>query len=93
MIDKEEWTEVETVTSDNEENKVEFEIEAEAEAPPTTKEASPSTTEEVSSPSEKPEELEGIETKGAQKRIRHLIKQRKDLTFNKSIQLQYKKLT
>jgi len=78
MIDKEEWTEVETVTSDNEENKVEFEIEAEAEAPSTTKEASPSTTEEASSPSEKPEELEGIETKGAQKRIRHLIKQRKD---------------
>ena len=28
MIDKEEWTEVETVTSDNEENKVEFERQA-----------------------------------------------------------------
>jgi len=70
MIEKEEWTEVETITSDNEENKVEFEVEEElkTEAPSDTK------------PETKPEEaeLEGIETKGAQKRIRQLIKQRKD---------------
>ena len=70
MIEKEEWTKVETPNTDNEENKVEFEVEEElkTEAPSDTK------------PETKPEEveLEGIETKGAQKRIRQLIKQRKD---------------
>jgi len=72
MIDKEEWKEVETPTSENEENKVEFEIEEEVKAEP---EPSP----EVKEPKEEaPTELEGIETKGAQKRIRQLIKQRKD---------------
>ena len=71
---KEEWTEVETVTSDNEENKVDFEVEEEL------KTEAPSDTEPVKEPETKPEEieLEGIETKGAQKRIRQLIKQRKD---------------
>ena len=72
MIDKEEWKEVETPTSENEENKVEFEIEEEVKAEP---EPSP----KVKEPKEEaPTELEGIETKGAQKRIRQLIKQRKD---------------
>ena len=75
MADKEKWTEVETVASENKDSKVEFEIEEEekeevkAEAPPDTKEVKEE---------EKPKELEGIETKGAQKRIRQLIKQRKD---------------
>jgi hypothetical protein len=74
MIEKEEWTEVETTTSDNEENKVEFEVEEEL------KTEAPSDTKPVKEPETKPEEveLEGIETKGAQKRIRQLIKQRKD---------------
>ena len=84
MIDKEEWTEVETSSPDKEENKVEFEIEEEvkAEAPSDTepeekvevKEEKPQKLDSV----EKPQELDGIETKGAQKRIRQLIKQRKD---------------
>ena len=72
MSDKEEWTEVEKVTSDSKDNKVEFEVEGEevkAEAPPDTEEKKVE---------EKPKELEGIETKGAEKRIRQLIKQRKD---------------
>ena len=72
MSDKEEWTEVEKVTSDSKDNKVEFEVEGEevkAEAPPDT---------ETKKVEEKPKELEGIETKGAEKRIRQLIKQRKD---------------
>ena len=74
MAKKEEWTEVETVTSKDKENKVEFEVEEEL------KTESPSDTEPVKEPETKPEEveLEGIETKGAQKRIRQLIKQRKD---------------
>jgi hypothetical protein len=72
MIDKEEWTEVETVASDSEDNKVEFEIEEEE-----VKAEAPSDTKEVKE-EEKPKELEGIETKGAEKRIRQLIKQRKD---------------
>jgi len=74
MSDKEEWTEVEKEPSESKENKVEFEVEGEeeevkAEAPPDT---------ETKKVEEKPKELEGIETKGAEKRIRQLIKQRKD---------------
>ena len=69
MIDKEEWTEVEASSPEKEEDKVEFEVEEEL------KTEAPSDTE----PKEKePQELDGIETKGAQKRIRQLIKQRKD---------------
>jgi hypothetical protein len=74
MIDKEEWTEVKA-DPDKEEDKVEFEVEEEVkiEAPSDTK-----PKEKVEVKEEKPEELDGIETKGAQKRIRQLIKQRKD---------------
>ena len=72
MAEKEEWTEVETVTSDNEENKVEFEVEEESKTEAT------SDTEPPKEEKKEPQELEGIETKGAQKRIRQLIKQRKD---------------
>jgi len=71
MVDKEEWTEVETVTSKDEENKVDFEIEEEKPEVEVKAEPEPKKAEE-------PQELEGIETKGAQKRIRQLIKQRKD---------------
>jgi len=73
MSDKEEWTEVKKEPSESKENKVEFEVEGEeevkAESPPDT---------ETKKVEEKPKELEGIETKGAEKRIRQLIKQRKD---------------
>ena len=72
MADKEEWTEVEAATSDNKEDKVEFEVEEEKSTQ--AKESPPPEPKEEKSP----EELEGIETKGAQKRIRQLIKQRKD---------------
>jgi len=73
MIAKEEWTEVETEDSEKE-NKVEFEVEEDK--PEEVKAETPSDTEETKS--DQPEELDGIETKGAQKRIRQLIKQRKD---------------
>jgi len=81
MVDKEEWTEVETVTSKDKENKVDFEIEEEKSEvevkaePEVQAEAEP---EPEPKKAEEPQELEGIETKGAQKRIRQLIKQRKD---------------
>ena len=81
MIDKEEWTEVETVTSKDKENKVDFEIEEEKSEvevkaePEVQAEAEP---EPEPKKAEEPQELDGIETKGAQKRIRQLIKQRKD---------------
>ena len=85
MIDKEEWTEVETVTSNNEENKVEFEVEEEKEKVEVQAKTEPEVQVEVETKAESepvkeeaPKELDGIETKGAQKRIRHLIKQRKD---------------
>ncbi len=61
--EKEEWNEVEL--PDSKEESVEYEVE--------------DSLEEVETkPEEVPQELEGIETKGAQKRIRQLIKQRKD---------------
>jgi len=66
--EKEGWSEVDI--SSSEEKPVEYEVEEVQEAPEV--DSSPSVQEEV------PEELEGIETKGAQKRIRQLIKQRKD---------------
>ena len=83
MIDKEEWTEVDTTSPEEEENKVEFEVEeevkvqAKAEPEPEPK-AEAKVETEVEKPVEEPQELDGIETKGAQKRIRQLIKQRKD---------------
>ena len=82
MAEKEEWTEVETASSDTKENKVEFEVEEEEEikvqAEPETATKSEPESQAVEKPKEEPQELEGIETKGAQKRIRQLIKQRKD---------------
>jgi len=81
MIDKEEWTEVDTTSSEKEEDKVEFEVEEEevkAQAEPEPKEEVKVEPEPAPKEAEEPQELDGIETKGAQKRIRQLIKQRKD---------------
>jgi len=68
--EKEEWNAVEIPESEEEVKSVEYEVE-DIDTPP---------EEEVveDKPEEAPQELEGIETKGAQKRIRQLIKQRKD---------------
>ena len=84
MVDNEEWTEVETTTPNKEENKVEFEVEEE-EKPEVQAKVETEQKEEVQAQPETEvqkvedsKELEGIETKGAQKRIRQLIKQRKD---------------
>ena len=74
MAEKEGWTEVEAPSS-KEETKVEFEVEQEQEEEKVAVQPeAPSDTEAKA----EPKELDGIETKGAQKRIRQLIKQRKD---------------
>ena len=68
--EKEEWNAVEIPESEEEEKSVEYEVE--------DIDASPEEEVVEDKPEEAPQELEGIETKGAQKRIRQLIKQRKD---------------
>ena len=76
--DKDGWTEIE-VPDQPDENKEELEIEASV-----SQDVSPSVeVEEVvqdaeTGKEEDAPELEGIETKGAEKRIRQLIKQRKE---------------
>ncbi len=84
MIDNEEWTEVEAPSSEKEE-KVEFEVEKEEEATPDSEPQVEAKTEVEKEPkpeseqkAEDPQELDGIETKGAQKRIRQLVGQRKE---------------
>ena len=77
--EQEDWSEVDTTAP--KEEKVEYEVEGEENeedkvpSPVTAKEETP--TEEAPK-KEEPKELEGIETKGAQKRIRQLVKQRKE---------------
>jgi len=71
MSDKDEWNEIEVAESTEDSDKVEYEVEEEV------KEAAP-VEDKKSSEEEKPQELEGIETKGAEKRIRQLIRQRKE---------------
>ena len=73
MSDNDNWDEIEV--PNEEQKKVEFEVEGEeveAKAEPESK-PEPQKKEE-----EKEPELEGIETKGAEKRIRQLIRQRKE---------------
>jgi hypothetical protein len=77
--EKEEWNKVEVPEKEKEE-KVQYEVEGEEteevqaskEPEPKVKEKEPEVKEDV------PEELEGIETKGAQKRIKQLIRQRRE---------------
>jgi len=73
--EKEEWSEIAVPDSQEESTEIEYEVEEIPEEIklPTEEEVSP-----PSEPEEVPQELEGIETKGAQKRIRQLIRQRKD---------------
>jgi len=72
MKDDEKWGDVETPKQEEEE-KVEVEVEEDDGSPSNVE---PEIAEDKKN--EEPKELEGIETKGAQKRIRQLIKQRKD---------------
>ena len=81
--EQEEWSEVDTTAP--KEEKIEYEVEGEENeedkvpSPVTAKEETPkeeAPEEEVKE--EAPPELEGVQTKGAQKRIRQLVKQRKE---------------
>ena len=72
MVEDSEWNAVEV---SEKEAKVEYEIEKEPE--PAQKAEAPEPEVEKDSPPE-PKELDGIETEGAQKRIRQLVGQRKD---------------
>ena len=79
-MDNEEWNEVDTATPEEEKNKVEYEVEEEIEQ---EEKAIPLVQAEKEKEKEEPKvdtppELEGVETKGAQKRIRQLVKQRKE---------------
>ena len=79
MEQQEEWNKVDT--EKKEESKVEFEVEKEEEVKEEPKEEKEEPKEEKEVKEEKkeePKELEGIDTKGAQKRIRQLVKQRKE---------------
>ena len=69
-MQEESWNEVKT--EEPEKEKVEFEIEKEEPKKEEPKKVEPEVKKE------EPKELQGIETKGAEKRIRQLVKQRKD---------------
>ena len=69
-----EWSEIDTSPSQAEEDKVEFEVEgAESELEPVPEVEAASEPEKKDIP-----ELDGIETKGAEKRIRQLVQQKKE---------------
>ena len=77
--EQEEWSEVETKAP--EEPKVEYEIEGEEDEKvktPSPVEAKEEVKSEEAPKEDSPPELEGVDTKGAQKRIRQLVKQRKE---------------
>ena len=67
-----EWSEIDTSSSQAEEDKVEFEVEGAEPEPVPEVEAAPE-PEKKDIP-----ELDGIETKGAEKRIRQLVQQKKE---------------
>lgn len=76
----EEWSTVEVNSNEDESSKVEFEVEEqeaeqELKAAPVVEQVENNEEEEEE---EQPEELEGIKTKGAEKRIKQLIRQRKE---------------
>ena len=78
MSDKDEWNEIEVSESTEDSDKVEYEVEEQEEVVESQPEEAAPVEVKKSSEADKPEELEGIETKGAEKRIRQLIRQRKE---------------
>ena len=76
MSDNDNWDEVEI--PNEEQKKVEFEVEGEEEKVAPKVESKPEVEAEPQKKEDKEPELEGIETKGAEKRIRQLIRQRKE---------------
>ena len=77
--EQEEWSEVDTTAP--KEEKVEYEVEGEEDEKvetPSPIEAKEEVKSEEAPKEDSPPELEGVDTKGAQKRIRQLVKQRKE---------------
>ena len=74
----EEWSTVEVDSSEDESPKVEFEVEEQPKVQEEPKELASVVEQAEEQNEERPEELEGIQTKGAEKRIRQLIRQRKE---------------
>ena len=75
----EEWSTVEVNSNEDESPKVEFEVEEQPEVQEEQpKELTPVVEQAEEQNEERPAELEGIQTKGAEKRIRQLIRQRKE---------------
>ncbi len=78
--DNDGWAEVDVSAKPEEQEQVEFELEEEVVEVEEKQESQPEEpkVEEPQVEEETPKELEGIETKGAEKRIRQLIRQRKE---------------
>ena len=78
--DLSEWSEIDVTDTSggNSSRKVEFEIEEEKEKPKGRLVQKEEEEEVLQAETEIPEELEGIKTKGAEKRIKQLIRQRKE---------------
>jgi spore germination cell wall hydrolase CwlJ-like protein len=76
MSDNDSWDEVKVPNTEQKE--VEFEVEGEEEKAAPEVESKPEVEAEPQKKENKEPELEGIETKGAEKRIRQLIRQRKE---------------
>ena len=74
----EEWSTVEVDSSEDESPKVEFEVEEQPKVQEEPKELASVVEQAEEQNEERPEELEGIKTKGAEKRIKQLIRQRKE---------------
>ena len=75
MSDNDSWDEVKVPNTEQKE--VEFEVEGEEEKAAPEVESKPEVEAEPQKKENKEPELEGIETKGAEKRIRQLIKTKK----------------
>ena len=82
MSDQNEGWDTIEVPSKNEDSKIEFEVESEEEKPIEAVEEQPKEEVVEAAPQEEvqeqPKEIDGIKTKGAERRIRQLVKQRKE---------------
>ena len=77
--DNDGWGEVDTTAKPQEEQQIEFELEEEEQKVEEVQVEEPEEEiKEEPQDNEAPKELEGIETKGAEKRIRQLVRQRKE---------------
>lgn len=76
--DNDGWAEVDVSAKPEEQEQIEFELEEEEVEEKQEPQPEESKVEEPQVEEETPKELEGIETKGAEKRIRQLVRQRKE---------------